>query len=79
MPLKASTMKYSLETIRKNLHEAKDRLKDVQVRGDAALSDYDLSMGYDADFYLNRCPLLQNQVNFWLEQLEKKGNQLTLF
>ena len=36
--------------IRKKLEKAKARLLDVQTRGDDAISEYDLRMGYDADF-----------------------------
>lgn len=65
-----------------DLERAKARLKDVQERGNEAISAYDLRFGYDAEFYLVRCPLLQNHVNFYereLQEYKRLNNQLTLF
>ena len=56
-------------------------LKDVQKRGNDAISAYDLSMGYDADFYLNKCPMLASHVAYFedeLKELTKDGIQLNL-
>lgn len=83
--------KKEMEIHRVGLEEAKKRLLDVETRGNDAISDHDLRMGYDADFYLVRCPLLANHVKwhsshfFWakklVEDLEGKTitNQLNLF
>lgn len=71
-----------IKIAKENLSNAKARLKDVQENGDKAISDYDLRMGYDADFYLNRCPLLQNHVNYYqriLDELLSKPRQLSIF
>ena len=57
-----SSKKRTIEEVKKDLEEARRRLRDVEERGNEALSDYDLSMGYDADFYLNKCPLLANHL-----------------
>lgn len=74
--------KRTIEEIQNDLDKAKLRLKDVQENGDLAISKYDLSMGYDADFYLNRCPILANHVTYYERQLEeatKHGIQASLF
>jgi hypothetical protein len=52
------------------LQQAKARLLDVQTRGDAAISSYDLTMGYDADFYLHTVPLLQHHVDYYEKELK---------
>lgn len=68
--------------IRMALEKARARLLDVQTRGNDAISEYDLRMGYDADFYLNKCPLLANHVAYYekkLKEIKKQGLQLELF
>lgn len=70
--------------IREQIAEKKERLLDVQTRGDEAISSHDLRNGYNADFYLNKCPMLQNQVNYYERMLEElypaePQGQLTLF
>ena len=62
-----------------DLEKAEATLKDVQERGDAALSAFDLSMGYDADFYLNKCPLLESHVEWYKNELNTAEVQPTLF
>lgn len=72
----------TIEEIENDLRQAEARLKDVQQRGNAAISEYDLSMGYDADFYLHKCPMLQSHVGFYQKELEeatKHGTQQRLF
>jgi hypothetical protein len=69
--------------IEKSLKQAKEQLKDVQERGDDALSAYDLSFGYNAEFYLVRCPMLQHHVNYYQNILngltKERDYQPTLF
>jgi hypothetical protein len=60
----------TIQEIEGNLQQAIARLKDVQERGNAAISEYDLSMGYDADFYLNKCPMLRCHVSHYQKELE---------
>lgn len=83
------------EEVEKDLNTAINKLKDVQERGDKAISEYDLKMGYDANFYLNVCPMLQSHVNYYTNELnqfdpdffnkqfnffpKKTNRQLTLF
>ena len=74
--------KRTVEDIQASLSAALERLKDVQERGDEAISAYDLSMGYDADFYLNRVPILANHVKYYereLQEASKHGVQKSLF
>lgn len=71
-----------IEEIEQDLQRAKNHLKDVQERGNAAISQYDLDMGYDADFYLNECPMLESHVFYYQKELEevmKHGIQQGLF
>ncbi|MDE3744058.1 hypothetical protein [Maribacter polysaccharolyticus] len=73
-------MKLTTTQIRAKLEEAKARLKDVQERGNEAINKYDLRLGYDADFYLNRCPLLANHVIYYEKMLENETQgQLSMF
>lgn len=77
-----SKQKRTLEQIKADLDAAKAKLKEVQEKGDAAISAYDLRLGYDADFYLNRCPILQNHVSSFERELRNYlmlNNQLTIF
>ena len=74
-------MDKSLKKILRDLARAEARLEDVKKRGDDAISIHDLRNGYDADFYLNRCPILQNQVNYnraLLKEALKDGIQTTI-
>lgn len=71
----------TIQEIEADLERAKARLKDVQERGNAAISEYDLSMGYDANFYLNKCPMLASHVHSYQKELEeatKHGVQQSL-
>lgn len=73
-------MSKDIKKLLKNLADSEARLKDVQERGNEAISIHDLRNGYDADFYLNRCPILQNQVNYnkaLLNEALKDGIQTT--
>ena len=72
----------TIQEIEADLERARARLRDVKERGNAAISEYDLSMGYDADFYLNKCPMLQSHVNYYQKELAaatKHGTQQLLF
>tara|TARA_A100000171_G_C2135617_1_gene149950 strand:- start:1010 stop:1243 length:234 start_codon:yes stop_codon:yes gene_type:complete len=74
--------KRTVQEIKADLKKCQDRFLDVMKRGDEALSAYDLSMGYDADFYLNRVPLLRNHVIYHTRELKealKHGEQMELF
>ena len=74
--------KRTVQEIKNDLEKAKERFLDVMKRGDKALSEYDLSYGYDADFYLNRVPLLRNHIiyhNRELKEALKHGEQMELF
>jgi hypothetical protein len=76
-----SSQKRTIEEVRNDLEQARRKLKDVRERGNDAISDYDLSMGYDADFYLNKCPILANHVAYFeeeLKELTRDGIQLDL-
>jgi len=74
--------KRDIEDIKKEIISRKKRLTDLKEKGDDACSKYDLKMGYNADFYLNKCPIIQNQINYLekeLTELTKNGIQTTLF
>ena len=69
-----------VEIIKEDLEKARARLKEVQEKGNDALSAYDLSLGYDAEFYLIRCPMLASHVSWYEKELaEAEGLQLVLF
>ena len=71
-----------LDDIRNDLQRAKERFLEVMRYGNGAHSESDLSMGYDADFYLNRVPLLRNYIIYYNRELIealKHGEQLSLF
>jgi len=72
----------NIKDIKTDLRQAQHRFLDVVKNGDAVLSDYDLSMGYDADYYLNRVPLLANHITYYrreLKQVLRHGEQTVLF
>lgn len=74
--------KRKIKEIEADLEKAKARLLDVQTRGNDAISKWDLSLGYDAEFYLKRCPLLANHVKYHereLTEATKHGIQQALF
>tara|TARA_R110002020_G_scaffold90584_7_gene220658 strand:- start:32584 stop:32820 length:237 start_codon:yes stop_codon:yes gene_type:complete len=74
--------KRTVEDIQASISAALERLKDVQERGDEAISEWDLRNGYDADFYLNRVPILANHVAYHereLQEANKNGVQKSLF
>lgn len=80
-----SKYKSRLEILEK-IEERKQRIKALKKHGDKACSSYDLAMGYDANFYLNVCPLPENHLRYYLKELnewDKKHKtpnvQLTLF
>lgn len=65
---------------RKSLQEAEKRLLEVQTYGDKVISIHDLRNGYDANFVLNKCPMLKNSVIYHQNKLaELTKNQLSLF
>ena len=71
-----------IEGVKKEIKEREKRLTNLKEKGDDACSEYDLKMGYNADFYLNKCPIIQNQINYLekeLIELTKNGIQTTLF
>ncbi|MEL6303161.1 MAG: hypothetical protein AAFQ20_00060 [Bacteroidota bacterium] len=68
--------------IEKDLEKAKLRFLEVVRHGDGVISEYDLMMGYDADFYLNRCPILAGHIISYrreLKEAQKNGVQTRLF
>lgn len=72
----------TIEQIKKDLKRAQGRFLEVMKKGDTALSAYDLSNGYDADFYLNRVPLLRNHVIYYARELKearRHGEQMDMF
>ena len=73
--------KRTIQDIKTDLDKSVKRLKDVQEKGDAAISKYDLMMGYDADYYLNRTGLLYNHIKYYNNELveaSKYGEQTTI-
>lgn len=71
-------MKRTSDAIRRDLAEAQARLKRLQEHGDAAVSEYDLMMGYDAEFNIR---LAQAHIASYEDQLReatKHGEQLSL-
>ena len=66
----------------KDLNQAKKRKQDMVEKGDKACSKYDLMFGYNADFYLNKCPILDGHIKWYekeLAYLTKSGIQQNLF
>jgi hypothetical protein len=64
---------------REQLVKDRERLADLERRGDAACSDYDLHYGYDAVFSKQ---LKRNHIQWDLRQLEncpESVEQITLF
>ena len=53
---------------REQLVKDQERLADLEARGDAACSDYDLRMGYNAEFNKQ---LKRNHIIYDLKQLER--------
>lgn len=77
-----TSKKRTKEEILKDIEERKARIKDLQEKGDEACSEYDLSMGYDANFYLNVCTLPANHIKYYEKELaeyNKDNIQLDLF
>jgi len=73
-----------LKEARNEVKEAELRLLDVIIRGDVAISEYDLKFGYNAKFYLgdNEDGMLYHHVSYAkkkLDELLKNGEQLTMF
>jgi hypothetical protein len=78
--------KRTREDILADIEERKERIKDLQARGDEACSKYDLMFGYDANFYLNVCPLPANNIKALKRELiaydkehQYDDAQLTMF
>jgi len=78
--------KRTREEIEADLKKAEHRLHEIQTKGNAVISEYDLMFGYDANFYLNVCTLPANHVSYYKNELEEhlkleivKGQQLSLF
>ena len=71
----------TIPEIRELLRMAAERLTEGREKGDEAICAYDISMGYDADFYLTVCPILESHVNYYQRKLyeaPKHGEQLEL-
>jgi hypothetical protein len=71
-----------IEEIRADLDTAKSRFLEVLRHGDKAISSYDLSMGYDAEYYLCVSCLLANHIKYYnreLKEAQKYGEQISLF
>lgn len=49
--------------LRERINDWTERIEDLKKRGDKACSKYDLMFGYDANFYLNVCPIPLNNLN----------------
>ncbi len=67
--------------IKRDLQDAVDRIEDVRRHGDAAISDYDLMMGYNAQYYLRPNSCLFAHVSYHKRELEEAarfGEQLAL-
>ena len=64
------TMEVSKKSLSKDLEGAKGKLTDVQKQGNDAISKWDLSMGYDAAFYLKKNGILHSHVSFHQRQLD---------
>ena len=64
------------QDIRRDLLDAQRRLRDLQVNGDATMSDYDLMMGYNANTVI---PLLEAYIASYERELKEStrhGEQL---
>ncbi len=62
----------NLNTIQKKREHYKyliSRLEKIQLYGDDAISNYDLMMGYDAEFYLHPDSILNCQINSLSQEL----------
>lgn len=72
----------TIPKVREHLRRAIERLEEVREKGDEAISDFDISIGYDANYYLNVSPMLECHVNYYQRQLDealKHGEQMKLF
>jgi len=68
-------MKRHRSDIESDLKRAIDRFESVKKHGNKVISTYDLMMGYDADFYLNRVPILESHVLYFTKELERFDNE----
>lgn len=59
----------TVEVISGELAQRRQRLVDLQTRGDEACSQYDLSMGYNAKFYRDS-RMIENQIRYLEGELE---------
>lgn len=57
--------------LKANIKGYENRIEDLKKRGDAACSRYDLMYGYDANFYLNICPIPMNNLNATKRELNE--------
>jgi len=72
----------TIEEIKADLQEAKQKIKDIQDHGNAVISKYDLMMGYDAEYYLRPTSCIFAHVSWYeneLKEATKHGEQLNLF
>jgi hypothetical protein len=58
----------TLAEIKADLQDRKQCLSQLQSLGDKACSEYDLSLGYDANFYL-RSGMIENQIRYFQDEL----------
>lgn len=67
------------EEISVELEQRKARLLELQTKGDEACSQYDLSMGYDAKWYLDS-GMIENQIRYLEKELAESASlQASLF
>lgn len=65
--------KESVKELKEGLQEAQERLARLEELGDVACSDYDLRMGYNAEFNKQ---LARNHIHYYEGRLEKIGCDL---
>jgi hypothetical protein len=70
--------KRSVQAIQADLEERKRRLSEIQTLGDKACSQYDLSMGYNAAYYL-RTGMIENQIKYYEEELREATDGMLFF
>jgi hypothetical protein len=69
----------TIQQIEADLAESKALLHDLQTIGDKACSAYDLSFGYNAEFYLGS-HMIENHIRYFEEELKaSQPRQQSLF
>ena len=72
----------NLDTLKKKIahyHYLLARLEKIQTLGNGAISAYDLLMGYDAQFYLQKDSILHNQINSLEREILSDKNYKPIF